>query len=158
MKSYVFSPRDTIRKEKTVNWGRINSIQPEELFSPKMGFLTSTMEDAQHYANIVFERIDEDCNGLITKKEMERYLKWVLSEIKPNHVWDSKAFDSGWKILDADRDGYINRQELLKITLSQMKRYNLLDCSPSVLKKTPLVNFTVATASDDSFSSSAETE
>ena len=50
--------------------------------------------------------IDSDCNDLITKQEMELYIKHLLRYATPMRTFNQTSFDKGFRILDPDGLGY----------------------------------------------------
>jgi len=63
---------------------------------------------ARTIAKSLFNSIDVERTGRITKDEMKQYTIHVMSNLVPGYQFDEEHFERGFKILDPDQDGELN--------------------------------------------------
>ena len=72
-------------------------------------------------AQDLFNRIDVDNTGLITKDQLRKFTIYVMTGVKKGYKFDEAEFEQGFALLDPDGDGALDLKDFIVMVESSFK-------------------------------------
>ena len=88
--------------------------------------MSVSREQLKKIANELFDKIDANGNGALSKDEVRAFSQQIIGQFKPDNEHNEDKFEENFAKLDKDGNGHVDREELLKSIVAKAEEHGVL--------------------------------